>query len=110
MTTIHRAARGVPLTHGTQSGIGSMRELATRQVVPWEPRAFRALLDAPGSGTPDVPAAPAAPAVRGGVVSRGALFGRLAEAERVVQISAPAGSGKTVLMPADPPHGAGDRR
>jgi LuxR family transcriptional regulator, maltose regulon positive regulatory protein len=31
-------------------------------------------------------------------VSRCALFGRLAEAERVVQISAPAGSGKTMLM------------
>jgi LuxR family transcriptional regulator, maltose regulon positive regulatory protein len=31
-------------------------------------------------------------------VSRGALFQRLAEAGRVVQISAPAGSGKTVLM------------
>jgi LuxR family transcriptional regulator, maltose regulon positive regulatory protein len=31
-------------------------------------------------------------------VSRRALFRRLAEAERVVQISAPAGSGKTVLM------------
>jgi LuxR family transcriptional regulator, maltose regulon positive regulatory protein len=31
-------------------------------------------------------------------VSRCALFRRLAEAERVVQISAPAGSGKTVLM------------
>jgi LuxR family transcriptional regulator, maltose regulon positive regulatory protein len=31
-------------------------------------------------------------------VSRCALFWRLAEAERVVQISAPAGSGKTVLM------------
>jgi LuxR family transcriptional regulator, maltose regulon positive regulatory protein len=31
-------------------------------------------------------------------VFRCALFGRLAEAERVVQISAPAGSGKTVLM------------
>jgi LuxR family transcriptional regulator, maltose regulon positive regulatory protein len=31
-------------------------------------------------------------------VSRHALFGRLAEAERVVHISAPAGSGKTVLM------------
>ena len=29
---------------------------------------------------------------------RGALFGRLAAAERVVQLSAPAGSGKTVLM------------
>jgi LuxR family maltose regulon positive regulatory protein len=31
-------------------------------------------------------------------VLRGALFGRLAGAERVVQMSAPAGSGKTVLM------------
>ena len=31
-------------------------------------------------------------------MSRCALFGRLAEAERVVQISAPAGSGKTVLL------------
>jgi LuxR family transcriptional regulator, maltose regulon positive regulatory protein len=31
-------------------------------------------------------------------VSRGALFGRLAGAERVVQLSAPAGSGKTVLV------------
>jgi len=31
-------------------------------------------------------------------VSRCPLFGRLAEAQRVVQISAPAGSGKTVLM------------
>ncbi|HJY55881.1 MAG TPA: hypothetical protein VJ418_05825, partial [Streptosporangiaceae bacterium] len=31
-------------------------------------------------------------------MSRCALFGRLAEAERVVQVSAPAGSGKTVLM------------
>jgi LuxR family maltose regulon positive regulatory protein len=31
-------------------------------------------------------------------VLRCALFGRLAEAERVVQMSAPAGSGKTVLM------------
>jgi LuxR family maltose regulon positive regulatory protein len=40
----------------------------------------------------------AAPAVGGGVVSRCALFGRLAGAERVVQVSAPAGSGKTVLM------------
>ena len=40
---------------------------------------------------------PVAPAVRGAVVSRRALFERLAGAERVVQISAPAGSGKTVL-------------
>ena len=47
------------------------------------------------SGVVDVPAAPA---VRGAVVSRRVLFGRLADAERVVQISAPAGSGKTVLV------------
>jgi LuxR family transcriptional regulator, maltose regulon positive regulatory protein len=47
------------------------------------------------SGTPDVPAVPPS---AGGVVSRCALFGRLAEAERVVEISAPAGSGKTVLV------------
>src|ERR1700723_1952950 len=46
------------------------------------------------TGTPDVPAPPP---VSGGVVARRALFGRLAGAERVVQISAPAGSGKTVL-------------
>jgi hypothetical protein len=38
--------------------------------------------------------------VRDGVVSRCALFGRLAEAERVVQVPAPAGSGKTVLISA----------
>src|SRR5580700_2734913 len=90
-----------------------MRRLATRQVAPRELRPFQVRLDGPGnatvglaalggattaaheSGTPDVPAAPP---VAGGVVSRCALFGRLAEAERVVQISAPAGSGKTVLM------------
>jgi LuxR family transcriptional regulator, maltose regulon positive regulatory protein len=89
MTTIHRPALAIPLEHGTQIRVGSMRELATRQVVPRQLRPFRV------SGTLDVPAAPA---VRGGVVSRCALFGRLAEAERVVQISAPAGSGKTVLM------------
>ncbi len=40
----------------------------------------------------------AAPAVSSGVVLRCALFGRLAGAGRVVQMSAPAGSGKTVLM------------
>src|ERR1700723_2835007 len=46
------------------------------------------------TGTPDVPAPPP---VSGGGVARRALFGRLSGAERVVQISAPAGSGKTVL-------------
>src|SRR6266566_6935835 len=75
-----------------------------------ELRPFRVPLDGPGNATvgPWVlrgatasvgePVTPDVPAVRGGVVSRCALFGRLAEAERVVQISAPAGSGKTVLM------------
>jgi LuxR family transcriptional regulator, maltose regulon positive regulatory protein len=47
---------------------------------------------------PGILDAAADPPVRGGVVSRRALFRRLAEAERVVQISAPPGSGKTVLM------------
>ena len=98
---------------GTQTRDSGMGELATRPAVPRGLRPFRAGLDEPGdgavrfralrgvmasgdeSGTADVPAAPA---VRGGVVSRCALFGRLADAERVVQVSAPAGSGKTVLM------------
>ena len=39
-----------------------------------------------------------APAVRDGVVSRSGLFGLLTQAQRVVQVSAPAGSGKTVLL------------
>ena len=38
------------------------------------------------------------PAVRDGVVSRPGLFRRLTEAQRVVQVSAPPGSGKTVLL------------
>jgi LuxR family maltose regulon positive regulatory protein len=54
-----------------------------------------ATVSADWPGTAEVPAAPAS---REAVVSRSALFGRLAEAERVVQLSAPAGSGKTVLM------------
>jgi LuxR family transcriptional regulator, maltose regulon positive regulatory protein len=41
---------------------------------------------------------PAVPAVGKGVVSRRALLRRLDDAERVVRISAPAGSGKTVLV------------
>jgi LuxR family maltose regulon positive regulatory protein len=40
----------------------------------------------------------AGPAARDGVVSRPGLFERLAKARRVVQLSAPAGSGKTVLL------------
>jgi LuxR family maltose regulon positive regulatory protein len=47
---------------------------------------------------PGAAGAPAAPAVRDGVVSRPALFERLTGAQRVVQVSAPAGSGKTVLL------------
>jgi hypothetical protein len=47
---------------------------------------------------PGIPDIPAAPPVAAGVVSRCGLFGRLAETERVVQISAPAGSRKTVLV------------
>src|SRR5258708_3895178 len=42
--------------------------------------------------------APVAPTVRGGVVSRRVLFGRLTGAGRVTVVSAPAGSGKTVLL------------
>jgi LuxR family transcriptional regulator, maltose regulon positive regulatory protein len=42
--------------------------------------------------------APAAPTVRNDVVSRPGLYQRLTEARRVVQVSAPPGSGKTVLL------------
>jgi LuxR family maltose regulon positive regulatory protein len=38
------------------------------------------------------------PAVRGGIVSRRALFERLGRAGRITQVSAPAGSGKTFLL------------
>ena len=41
---------------------------------------------------------PAAPAVRDGVVSRPGLFGLLEVAGRVTEVSAPAGSGKTLLL------------
>ncbi len=40
----------------------------------------------------------AAPAVRGGVVSRPVLFELLGGAGRVTEVSAPAGSGKTLLL------------
>ena len=89
MTTIHRPAQSVPLNHGTQNRVGNMLELAARHAVPRVLRPLR--VSGPFDG-------PAAPPVRGGVVPRCALFGRLAEAERVVQVSAPAGSGKTGLM------------
>src|SRR5881296_3943302 len=41
---------------------------------------------------------PVAPSVRRGIVSRRELFERLREAGRVVNLSAPAGSGKTILL------------
>jgi LuxR family transcriptional regulator, maltose regulon positive regulatory protein len=41
---------------------------------------------------------PAAPATRDGVVSRPGLFERLGRAGRVTEVSAPAGSGKTLLL------------
>jgi LuxR family transcriptional regulator, maltose regulon positive regulatory protein len=112
MTTIHRAAQGIALK-GDTTGAGGMGSLATRPAVPRELRPFQAGQGGPGDdaacfrGLRDVVSSGdkpgnldvlAAPPVRGAVVSRPALFGRLAEAERVVQISAPAGSGKTVLM------------
>src|SRR6202050_2733130 len=90
-----------------------MGEVATFQVVAGELRPFQIRLDRPGHATagltalsgaaassagPRTPDAPGAPSVRAGVVSRCALFARLAESERVAAMSAPAGSGKTVLM------------
>ena len=53
------------------------------------------------SGAAAVPAAPGipgAPVVRDGVVSRPGLLHRLTQAQRVAQVSAPPGSGKTVLL------------
>jgi LuxR family transcriptional regulator, maltose regulon positive regulatory protein len=47
------------------------------------------------SGTDSVPAAPV---VRDGVVSRSGLFALLDGAGRVTEVSAPAGSGKTILL------------
>ena len=51
------------------------------------------LLDLPPAGVVAL-----VPAVRGGIVSRRALFERLGRAGRVTQVSAPAGSGKTFLI------------
>ena len=50
------------------------------------------------AASPGAVDAPAAPLVRDGVVSRPGLFGRLTQSQRVVQVSAPAGSGKTLLL------------
>jgi len=47
---------------------------------------------------PETADIPVMPDGRNGVVARSALLRRLRDAERVVQISAPAGSGKTVLL------------
>ena len=56
----------------------------------------------PAAALPDLLPADAVgapvPAVRGGIVSRRALFERLGRAGRVTQVSAPAGSGKTFLL------------
>jgi LuxR family transcriptional regulator, maltose regulon positive regulatory protein len=46
----------------------------------------------------EIPATPVVPVVGGGIVSRRALFERLTGAARVTLVSAPAGSGKTVLL------------
>ena len=48
----------------------------------------------PGAGTGAV----GTPAAKDGVVAREGLLGRLTDARRVVQVSAPPGSGKTVLV------------
>jgi LuxR family maltose regulon positive regulatory protein len=50
------------------------------------------------AASPGAVDAPAPPAVRDRVVSRPGLFRLLTQAQRVVQVSAPAGSGKTVLL------------
>src|SRR5260221_7441464 len=47
---------------------------------------------------PDPSDGPTAPAVRRGIVSRRELFERLWKAGRVVHLTAPAGSGKTILL------------
>ena len=51
----------------------------------------------PGAG-PDAAAGPVARLGTGGVVSRPRLFGRLGASARVTVVSAPPGSGKTVLL------------
>ncbi len=56
-----------------------------------DPAAVLANLPLAGAGVP-------VPAVRGGVVSRRALFELLGRTGRITQVSAPAGSGKTFLL------------
>src|ERR1700730_6628773 len=55
-----------------------------------DPAAVHPNLPPAGVGAP-------VPAIRGGTVSRRALFERLGRAGRITQVSAPAGSGKTFL-------------
>jgi ATP/maltotriose-dependent transcriptional regulator MalT len=56
-----------------------------------DPAAVHPNLPPAGVGAP-------VPAIRGGTVSRRALFERLGRAGRITQVSAPAGSGKTFLL------------
>jgi LuxR family transcriptional regulator, maltose regulon positive regulatory protein len=58
-----------------------------------EPAVWSVVADAPAA-----PGAQGAGAVRDGVVSRPGLFQRLTQSRRVAQVSAPPGSGKTVLL------------
>jgi LuxR family maltose regulon positive regulatory protein len=102
-----------PISVAGRPGSGSTSALAVRPVLPRGLRPSRARPGGPGTvavgpwpatgavasaGQPGTPGSPATAAVRAGVVPRRALLRRLADAERVVQISAPAGSGKTVLL------------
>ena len=66
------------------------------RVIPARGRGFTAsAIDLAGlSGTGGSPV----PAVRGGIVSLRELFGRLGRAARVTEVSAAAGSGKTLLL------------
>jgi len=50
------------------------------------------------AAAPAAPGIPGAPVVRDGVVSRPGLLQRLTQAQRVAQVAAPPGSGKTVLL------------
>src|SRR5690349_11576851 len=87
-----RSRRGEPASHGRViRGRGRPGRRARRTVGSGLPR--RAAVEpAVWSGAPEAPVA------RDGVVSRPALFQRLTQAQRVVQLSAPPGSGKTVLL------------
>jgi LuxR family maltose regulon positive regulatory protein len=73
---------------------GRVRGLAWSEGIAAPARPSGIRVGAGVSGAAEVRAA----ARRGPVVSRPGLFGRLTGAERVVQVSAPAGSGKTVLV------------